>query len=232
MSEAKPTKHIFYNELAYVLGIVLLATGTALMAFADFGVCNVVAPAYILHLKLSEALPFFSFGMAEYTLQAMLLVIMCLVIRRFKVSYIFSFVTAILYGLSLDGATVLINLLPHESFALKLIYYVFGFLICTLAISFLFHSYVSPEVYELFVREYSVRYSVNINKVKLIYDIVSCIVAVAMSFLFFGWMHFEGIKWGTIICAVVNAPAIAFFSKIIEKHFVFKDGLKYRKFFE
>ena len=66
-------KRVIYSELAYFFGILVLALGTALMERADFGISMVVAPAYILHLKLSEYLPFFSFGVAEYVFQAVLL---------------------------------------------------------------------------------------------------------------------------------------------------------------
>ncbi|MBE5772279.1 MAG: hypothetical protein E7336_13050, partial [Clostridiales bacterium] len=64
-------KNTFFTEAAYFLGMILLAVGTALMERADFGMSMVVAPAYILQLKISEFLPFFSFGMAEYMLQAL-----------------------------------------------------------------------------------------------------------------------------------------------------------------
>lgn len=80
-------KKKIYAELAYVLGLVILAFGTALMERADFGMSMVVAPAYILHLKLRDVLPFFSFGMAEYCLQAVLIVVLCLVLRRFRLGY-------------------------------------------------------------------------------------------------------------------------------------------------
>ena len=62
MSKRKP---ILYTEAAYVLGMIILALGTALMERADFGMSMVVAPAYLLHMALSPTLPFFSFGMAE-----------------------------------------------------------------------------------------------------------------------------------------------------------------------
>ena len=55
-------KRTFYSELAYVFGIIFLAFGTALMERADFGMSMVVAPAYIIHLKLVRIWPFFSFG--------------------------------------------------------------------------------------------------------------------------------------------------------------------------
>ena len=58
-------KRILYCELAYFLGIIVLAFGTALMEKADFGISMVVAPAYLIHLKVSEYVPFFSFGMSE-----------------------------------------------------------------------------------------------------------------------------------------------------------------------
>ena len=80
-------KRVFYTELAYLLGLIILAFGTAFMEYADFGVSMVVAPAYILHLKISEFLPFFSFGMAEYALQAVILLLMMALLRKAKISY-------------------------------------------------------------------------------------------------------------------------------------------------
>jgi uncharacterized membrane protein YczE len=104
-------KRVFYTEAAYLIGLAVIALGAALMAAADFGMSMVVAPAYLLHLKISRYLPFFSFGMAEYTLQAVLLLVLVLLLRRFKLSYLFSFVTAVFYGLLLDGAMALMGLL-------------------------------------------------------------------------------------------------------------------------
>ena len=49
-------KRIFYTEIAYILGLIALALGTAFMEKADFGLSMVVAPPYILHLKISEFL--------------------------------------------------------------------------------------------------------------------------------------------------------------------------------
>ena len=87
-------KRIFYCELAYFVGIVVLAFGTALMEKADFGMSMVVAPAYLLHLKVSQYLPFFTFGVAEYIFQALLLVLLSLVMGKAKKSYLLSFATA------------------------------------------------------------------------------------------------------------------------------------------
>lgn len=221
----------FSAELAYILGIVALALGTALMERADFGVSMVVAPAYLLHLKLSQTYPFFTFGMAEYTLQAALLIAMCLALRRFRVSYLFSFVTAVIYGFTLDGCIALIALLPGGGIPARLAFYVLGMLVCAVGVSLLFHTYIAPEVYELFVKELAVKTGADIHRVKTIYDCCSCAVGVALSFAFFGLWHFEGVKLGTIFCALVNGTLIGVCSRFFESRFAFRDKLQLRKYF-
>lgn len=225
-------KRIFYTELSYVLGLVLLAIGTAFMTYADFGVSMVVAPAYLLHLKVAQYLPFFTFGMAEYTLQAVILVLMMILLKRFRVSYLFSFLTAVLYGLLLDCAMMIIGPPNAEAIWLRVIYYVVGLLICTCAVSMLFHTYISPEAYEIFVKEVSAKWRIDIHKFKTVYDCASCLIAIIMSFCFFGWWQFEGVKLGTVLCTLVNGYLIGLFSSLLEKYYEFRDGLKLRKFFE
>ncbi len=66
-------KRVFYTEISYVLGLIIMAFGAAFTEKADFGMSMVVAPAYILHLKVSEFLPWFTFGVAEYIFQGFLI---------------------------------------------------------------------------------------------------------------------------------------------------------------
>ena len=225
-------KKTFYTELAYIVGIITLAIGTAFMEKANFGMSMVVSPAYIIHLKVSEFLPFFSFGMAGYTLQAVLLVLMMIFLRRFKLSYLFSFATAVIYGFTLDGAIALASFIPAESILLRIVYFVVGMLICSIGVSMFFHTYISPEAYELFVKELSEKFGISITKFKTGYDCASCLISIIMSFAFFGLWHFEGVKLGTVVCALVNGYTIGLWSKFFEKHFEFKDGLKLKKFFK
>ncbi len=224
-------KKTFYTELAYVLGLIFVALGVAFMEKPDFGVSMVVAPAYILHLKISETYSFFTFGMAEYTLQAVLLIIMALVLRRFKLSYLFSFVTAVIYGFILDLCMLQVSYVPMENMALRITYYTLGMVLCAIGIALFFHTYIAPEVYELFVKEVSSKYGVEIHRFKTGYDICSCLIGVILSFIFFGFGVFRGVKWGTIICALINGTLIGLCSKFLEQRFEFKDGLGLRKYF-
>ncbi len=224
-------KRVFYTELSYAFGIIVLALGTAFMERADFGVSMVVAPAYILHLRISELLPFFSFGMAEYTLQGVILLLMMAVLRRAKLSYLFSFITAVLYGLALDGMIALVALLPLQTIVGRFVFYLVGMLFCSVGVSLFFHTYISPEAYELFVMELSSKYGFNIHKVKTVYDCASCLVSVILSFIFFGLWHFEGVRLGTVVCALVNGYVISLCTKAMEKIWTFEDRFQWRKYF-
>lgn len=225
-------KMVFYSEIAYIVGMITLAVGTAFMERADFGISMVVAPAYLIHLKVSQALPFYTFGMSEYIFQAFLLILLSVVMRRFKKSYLFSFVTAVLYGITLDLTMSLVSLLPFSGMWARVVYYVLGMALCSVGVAFFFKTYISPEAYELFVRDVSDKYSAGITKVKTVYDVVSCLIGVIMSFIFFGLWHFEGVKAGTILCALINGFMIGKISTYLDKTFDFKDALKLRKLFE
>ena len=225
-------KRIFPTELAYVFGVLFLGLGTALMERAGFGVSMVVAPAYLLHLKISEFLPFFSFGMAEYTFQAILLLSVVLLVGRMKLWYLLSFVTAVLYGFILDGAIALWGLIPGNSLAFRIFCYGTGMVLCSAGIAMLFNTYITPEAYELFVKELAEKYQVSISRCKTIYDCVSCLIAIVLSFSLFGMGNFVGVKWGTIVCALINGWLIGKIAGALQRKREFRDALPYRKFFQ
>lgn len=224
-------KPVFYKELSYVFGLLILVFATALTERADFGMSMVVAPAYILHLKLSQVLPWFSYGVAAYVVQGVLLVIMMLILRRFRLSYLFSFVTAVLYGILVDWLMAMVAYFPADTFAWRLLWYVLGTVLCSFSIALLFHTYLAPEAYDLFVKELSRKFGWKIDKVKTCYDCASLLVSVILSFSFFGFGVFQGVKLGTLVCALVNGFLIGQFSKLLEKHFDFQNRFGFEKYF-
>lgn len=224
------------TEVLYLVGLTLLALATAMMERADLGMSMVVAPAYLVYRVLSSTLPFFTFGMAEYLLQGLLLVGMMLVLRRFRLSYLFSFVTAVLYGLLLDGGVWLVAFLPETlavQWWMRLLLYGLGMGICALSVALLFRTYLSPEVYELLVKEIAGKYCKKVERVKLVYDCTSCVVALGMSFAWFGFGQFVGVKVGTIVCALVNGPMIGAWGRWLDHRFTYPDAFPalHQKFF-
>lgn len=224
-------KHTFYTEAAYAAGLLLIAAGVSLMEKANFGMSMIVAPAYVLHRWLQPVWGWFTFGAAEYCFQALLLVVMSLALGRFRISWLCSFVTAVVYGFVLDGLMLLAAPLP-TGMVWRVVWYVLGMAVCSLGVACMFRTYLSPEVYELLVKEGSRRYGVEIHRFKTGYDCASCLLAVVMSFACFGLWQFVGVQWGTILCALVNGWLIGQCSRLLEKCFVFKDALPWRGWFE
>ena len=224
-------KKVFYTELSYVLGLIIMAFAAAFTEKADFGLSMVVAPAYIIHLKVSQFLPWFTFGVAEYCFQGFLIILTIIIMRKIKLSYFLSFVTAILYGTLLDYAMNLIAPLPDDTFAFRILWYLIGTVSCSLAVSLFFHTYLAPESYELIVKEVSSKTKKDINKVKMAYDCISVVLGIILSFSFFGFGVFHGVKLGTVFCAFINGFLIGRFSKLLEHFFEFRNRFNLEKYF-
>ena len=222
-------KRVFYTEIAYFLGLALLAFGTALTASGDLGVSMVVAPAYILHLFLSQYWPFFTFGVAEYLLQAIVLVVLVIVLRKAKLSYLLSFGATVFYGLCLDGGMKLTALLPSNIY-LQVGVYLVGAVISCNALALLFTSYLPPEAYELFSKELAAKFRKPVHTMVNFYNLGSLLVSVILSLVFFG--GFRGIGIGTVVCAFAYGFVIQFFQKIYNRLFQFQDKFPLRKHFE
>ena len=215
-----------FTEPAWLLGLILLGIGTAMLERADFGMSMVVAPAYLLHLKFSEILPFFSFGMATYLFQAALIVLLTIILRRFRLIYLGSFLTAVVYGFILDGCVALVGCFPEPALVGRLLFYICGIPLCTLGIAMVLRSYFPPEAYELLVKEVTAKRGTDFGRGKLIYDLSSLALAVVLTLLFFRGI--KGIHVGTIVCALVNGPLISCFGRLLDRCFIFTDALPLR----
>lgn len=217
-------KPVFYSELAYIIGLLILALGTALLNYGDFGMAVVVAPAYVMHQWLD-----ISFGTAEYIIQALMLAIMFAVFRSRKWTWLLSFVTCVLYGLVLDGGIALTQFLPQLLW-LRIVLYVVGIFMCTMGITLLFSTYFTPAVYELFTKVLARRFGWKLHIVKTVYDCCSCVLAVGLSFLLLGKL--EGIGVGSVVCALCYGMLIRLETKLFERMWVFEDKFPLRRHFE
>ncbi|MBR6513460.1 MAG: hypothetical protein IKT46_01370 [Clostridia bacterium] len=215
------------SEAAYILGIVFIAFGNTLLARADLGMSMVVAPAYLAHLKLSQIWSFVSFGMASYAVEGILLIVLTVIMRRFKLKYILSFCTAVIYGFVVDGFMAVIPTVSEELWAARIGLFIPGMLIVTLGVAFMFHTYLAPEAYDLFVKELCQRFGFNAGKCKTVYDLSSLAVSLILSFILFGGL--ESIGFGTLVCALLNGTFIGLYSHFMDKRCSFPCRLKFLK---
>lgn len=209
------------NEIAWVLGIVLCALGVALCTKADFGLSMIAAPAYIIHVGMSRFFSWYTQGTSEYIFQGILLLGLCLTIRKFKVKYLLSFVTAVLFGLALDGwFWVLGGNGAYSVLPLRIVAFALGTLSTGLAIAFFFRTRLPLQIYELVVTELALTFHWKNGRVKQIYDACSFLVSLLLALLIHH--NLTGIGVGTLIVTVINAPLISLFGKLLDRIFTFE----------
>lgn len=218
------------GEASWVLGVVLVALGVCLCKKADLGVSMIAAPAFIIYEAIASLWGGFSIGMVEYIIQGLLLIVLCITVRRVKFRYFLCFLVAVLYGYVLDFWLLIFGSDPFTSLAMRWIMLFVGDIITAIGVAFFFRTYMPLQVYELFVSEVADRYKLDVNKTKFVYDGVSFIVSVILAFTLFGDAasfnmsmilqgSFHSIGIGTIITALINAPIIAFSGRVLDKVF-------------
>ncbi|MBE6726874.1 MAG: hypothetical protein E7576_17055 [Ruminococcaceae bacterium] len=208
------------NEAAWVIGIFACSLGVCLCTKADFGLSMIAAPPYILHYALRGIFPWFTQGRAEYVWQAVLLLGMCLAVRRFRWRYLLSFAAAFIAGKSIDLWFLLLGGNGvYESMPVRILAFAAGELITSVAIAFVFRTTWPVQIYELLVREIADRYSLDVNRVKMVNDIALFVLSAALSFLLTGGFHGFGV--GTVLITAVNAPLIALCGKVLDRWFAF-----------
>lgn len=211
-------------ETAYVLGIILCPLGICLTAKSGFGVSMVVAPAYVVFQKLSQIFPWFTFGKSEYFLQGLLLILLALVVRRFKWKYLLSFITAFLYGSVLDAWFSVLGLAQYTIMWQRVGACVLGLLITALSIAFFLRTYLPQAAYEMFVKDVSDHFHFSMTKVKWIFDISALLSAIILMLTLLNEFAFNIIGINTVITTFVNAPLIGFFGKLLDKRYSFESA--------
>ncbi|MGN1043105.1 MAG: DUF6198 family protein, partial [Christensenellales bacterium] len=172
----------------------------------------------------------FSVGMLEYLIQGFVLIVMCAVVQRFNWRYLLAFVCAVIYGYTLDLWLLILGSDTFQSIYLRWIMLIVGDACVAVGVALYFRTYMPLQVYELFVAELTDRYKLNVNRVKLVYDVASLVISVALAMILFRdvttfdwssvyYTSYHSIGLGTIVTTIINAPMITFFGKLLDKVF-------------
>jgi len=207
----------FSRELSFVLAMVVMPFAIAIMTKANLGLSMIAAPTYII----SEKVPFLTYGQTEYIFQAMVLLVMCLAVRKFKAMYLTSFLTAILYGSILDLFIWLLEPVTLTAMWQRVLVFVAGMLLTSLGVALFMNTYLAPCAYDYFVRTVVQEKQLDLRKFKLGFDAAFLLISVALTLVLF--RRFIGITWGTLVIVVCNGNIIAFLNKWMNKHFDFYD---------
>lgn len=218
------------SELLWLLGTIFVAIGVTICSKANLGVSMIAAPAFVIQEALVNILPWVSVGMTEYVIQGILLILLCLIIRKFNWRFIFAFLVAFIYGYVLDFFLWVFSSVNFNEIWLRWVMLIVGDFCVSFGVACFFRTSWPLQVYELFVAKLSSTYKLNINKVKWIFDISLLALSIVLAFSLFGdaktfnWstiyynsFHFIGL--GTLVTTIINSPLITIVGKLIDKLF-------------
>ena len=215
-------------ELMWVLGVMFVALGVSICSKASLGVSMIAAPAFILNEVLSPIVPALSVGVTEYVFQGVLLITICVIVRRFNWRYLLAFAAAVLYGYTLNLFLWILGGVSFEGVLLRWVMLIVGDGITAFGVARFFRTYLPLQVYELFVAEVASRFRFSVNKVKWSFDISLLAISVLLALVLFddagsfNWASiyynsFHNIGLGTLVTTLINSPIIAFFGKLLDK---------------
>lgn len=215
------------SELLWLMGVIFVALGVAICSKTSLGVSMIAAPAFIINEAVSGLWSGFSVGMIEYIFQGLLLLIMCIVVRRFNWRFLLAFLVAVLYGYTLDLFLFLLRNVSFDAIWLRWIMLIVGDIATALGVACYFKTYMPLQVYELFVSEVSHKFKFDIGKTKLVFDLSLLVISITLAFSLFGdvasfdwktiwYSSFHSIGLGTVVTTLINAPIITLWGKLLD----------------
>ena len=90
------------SELLWLFGIIFVALGVAICSKANLGVSMVAAPAFVVFDAIESLWSGFSVGMTEYMIQGLMLILLCVIVKKFNWRYLIAFLVAVIYGYVLN----------------------------------------------------------------------------------------------------------------------------------
>ena len=206
------------NARNWIIGMILCPLGVCFSAKSGFGVSMVEAPVFVLYNKISELAEWYTFGTSEYLVQGLLMLALFIVMRKFIPRYLLSFGTAVIYGFILDGWYMLVGRDIYIAMPARIISAAVGMSLTSFAVAMFFRTSWPQEVWELFVKEISENFGLDMTAFKLKYDIASLATGIILMLIFFRRFDLNMIGIGTLIMTFVNAPMIGFWGKLIDRY--------------
>jgi uncharacterized membrane protein YczE len=216
------------SELLWLLGILFVALGVALCSKADLGVSMIAAPTFVIQEAVSPLWSGFSVGVVEYLVQGMVLIILCITVRRFNWRYLLAFAVAVVYGYTMNFFLWILGGISLDAAWLRWVMLLVGDVLVAFGVACFFHTYMPLQVFELFVAELADRYKLNIHRVKTVFDLTLLALSVSLALILFGdigsfdwgsvgYSSFHSIGLGTLVTTAINSPLISLMSRLIKR---------------
>lgn len=212
-------KKLFVGELALFMGLIINSFANTLMVKSGFGISSISSVPYTLSLVFDNI----TYGSWNYIFQCVLILILVLITKKFKVGYIVSFFLAIVFGNMIDFCNIFIMQKLLNNIIYNIIYFLISFSMLSVGMSLLLKCKTPVLPIDTFTRDLTEEFNINYKKVKTVFDLSCLATTIVLSVVFL--KGFEGIGIGTVICALITGKVVSFVNSFVDEHFYFKPML-------
>lgn len=206
---------IFSKELAFCVAMITNSLAISLLVKSVFGVSTLSS----LPLVLSEIFSSISFGMMNFIVQSVLLIVLMIITKQPKISYIFSFIIGFIFGVMVDMFDLVVGILPNF-FLLRIFYFFTGWILISFGASLFVKSCMPLMPFDGFVKDLSLYLNTKVRTVKTCSDLVFVTTGIILSFVFLH--HLVGVGIGTIFMAFFTGSLMQYFLNLLEMNFKFE----------
>ncbi len=210
-------KKRFPCEAAMVLGLVINSFAVSLMVRSGLGISTLSS----VPLSLSELFPILSFGVWNFLIQSLTILVLVLATRVFRWGYLLSFAIAGVFGLLIDGWAVLLSPLPL-TLPLRALYFFIGFVVISFGASLFIKCRLPVLPFDTFVRDFSQHFKKPVRVVKTAFDFFCLTVSLIIS-LILG--RLVGVGVGTVFSACFTGLLTQRMVEWLEARFVFQPAV-------
>lgn len=215
-------KKNFSCELALLGGLLINSLSVDLMVKSAFGISTLSS----VPLVLSTVIPGISFGMMNFIVQASLILLLILVTRQPKITYLGSFIISFLFGVLVDFFTPIVGMLP-DLLVLRILYFIIGITCMSFGAALFMKCKLPVLPFDLFVRDLASYYGYKIKSVRTVMDIIAISISAGASY--FVLRKIIGIGIGTVFCAVFFGSMIHVCAEWLSKNFEFEPTFSFSK---
>lgn len=214
-------KH-FPGELALLAALVLNSFAVTMIIKSSFGLSVVSGVPYVLSL----AFPALSMGIWNTTVQCAWMLVLMVVLRRFRPGYVLSFGLALLFGLLLDGWARVAAPLP-DAFVWRLVYFAASYVAMACGIALLMRCGLPILPFDTVPREFVTVKGLSVKQARTGFDLINLVLMLALGLIFLGYP--AGIGLGTVFNALLMGTGAGLVADVLDRFFIIEPRLQWLK---
>ncbi len=195
--------------ILFIVSLFFAALGVAFTKHGELGVSPISSVANIMSYKFDSL----SLGTWLIIYNCVLIVGQIAILRKeFEPIQLLQVPLSFLFGWFTDLGMWIVSFIPVNSYPLRLTMVIVGVVILGFGITLSVIANVIMNAGEAFVKAVSDKIRKEFGNVKIVFDILNVVLALALSLVFFNFT-IVGTREGTIISALLTGGVVKFFSK-------------------